>query len=255
MLEDIGTVIWKELKELQAQAGRGRLGKVMLLLAFVPGLVLPLQFGRAWVETPIALLTLGLVPVIVFSVVADAIAGERERHTLETLLASCLPDYAILYGKLGAATLYVMSQVLTFIVPSLLLVNLLFVRGELVVYPAPVWLGVFLLGPLLTILLGGIAMLISMRARTVRQAHLIVMLVTFVGFLVAPIVLGAVVVVMALVLSITVAAEDLRATVEAARRVGLLGGIVALALLVTALDLLLMVFVQTRFRRTRLALD
>ena len=38
--------------------------------------------------------------MMVSSLVADSFAGERERHTLETLLASRLPDRAILAGKL-----------------------------------------------------------------------------------------------------------------------------------------------------------
>jgi ABC-2 type transport system permease protein len=255
MLEDIRTVLWKELKEFQAQGGRGKLGKVTLLLTFVPGLVLPLQFGRAWVETPIALLTLGLVPVIALSIIADAVAGERERHTLETLLASRLPDRAILFGKVGAATTYVMAQMLMFILPALLLVNIIFVRGEPSFYPLPVWLGIFILGPLLTILLSGIGMLISMRARTVRQAQMIVMIVTFLSVIVGPLVLGALLVGIALLLSATVAADDLRAAIDWSRQVGLTGGIIALALAICAIDLALLLLVQARFRRTRLALD
>jgi ABC-type Na+ efflux pump permease subunit len=37
--------------------------------------------------------------------ITDSIAGERERQTLETLLASRLPDRAILLGKVAAITL------------------------------------------------------------------------------------------------------------------------------------------------------
>ena len=38
--------------------------------------------------------------------IADSFAGERERHTLETLLASRLSDRAILFGKIAACIAY-----------------------------------------------------------------------------------------------------------------------------------------------------
>ena len=43
---------------------------------------------------------------MIISFIGDAIAGERERHTLETLLASRMPDRAILLGKVIAIVLY-----------------------------------------------------------------------------------------------------------------------------------------------------
>jgi ABC-2 type transport system permease protein len=255
MLEDTRTVLWKELKEFQAQGGRGKLGKITMVMAFVPGLILPLQFGRSWVETPVALLTLTLVPVIVLSVVADTIAGERERHTLETLLASRLPDRAILFGKIGAATTYAMTQLLLFILPALLIVNIIFGRGDLLVYPLPVWLGIFALGPLLAVLISGIGVLISMRAQTVRQAQLIVMTVMFLSFLIGPILLGTVVFAGVYLLTASTSARDLQELSEIARRAGLLGGIIVATCILIVVDTVVVAFVQSRFRRTKLALD
>lgn len=52
------------------------------------GILVPAQSGSTWTTSPstpflIAWVTLGLV----VSMTADSFAGERERHTLETLLA------------------------------------------------------------------------------------------------------------------------------------------------------------------------
>jgi ABC-2 type transport system permease protein len=83
----------------------GWLGLVIFVAVF--GILLPLQSGRGWVESPTGLAVWAWVPfLLVSSVVADSFAGERERHTLETLLASRLPDRAILFGKLATAVGY-----------------------------------------------------------------------------------------------------------------------------------------------------
>jgi ABC-2 type transport system permease protein len=64
----------------------------------------PIQMGgREFVSDPVVMMILALtMPMVVTGIlVPDAIAGERERNTLDTLLASRLPDRSILYGKLG----------------------------------------------------------------------------------------------------------------------------------------------------------
>jgi ABC-2 type transport system permease protein len=108
MIADVWTVIWKEWRELLRQRESMR-GGVLRLLIFVGvfGIFLPLQVGREWINSPKLLMLWAWVPLfLVSSVVADGFAGERERHTLETLLASRLSDRAILFGKLGAALSY-----------------------------------------------------------------------------------------------------------------------------------------------------
>ena len=68
------------------------------------GVFLPLQNGASWVTSPITMVYWAWMPLmLVTGVIADSFAGERERHTLETLLASRLPDRAILLGKVAAA--------------------------------------------------------------------------------------------------------------------------------------------------------
>ena len=100
MIADIWTVIWKERKSLFRHRG-SRLRAVFNLLIPV-GLVaiyFPLGEGHNWVSSPVALFALIIPMLLVGTTVPDAFAGERERHTLSTLLASRLPDRAVLFGK------------------------------------------------------------------------------------------------------------------------------------------------------------
>src|SRR5688572_30714367 len=102
-MNDAWWIARKEWRELLGQGGmQGRQGMLLFLGAF--GLLLPLMNGRAWIESPLLAVTWSWVPMfLVMTVIADAFAGERERHTLETLLATRLSEPAILFGKMGAA--------------------------------------------------------------------------------------------------------------------------------------------------------
>ncbi len=111
MIADVGAVIWKEWREYlsgSTTGGRGRNPLVIIAVIVIFSLITPFQIGQAWFTTPLALLLSGLYfpMILVISVIADSFAGERERHTLETLLASRLSDTAILLGKIAAALIY-----------------------------------------------------------------------------------------------------------------------------------------------------
>ncbi|MGA9351035.1 MAG: ABC transporter permease subunit [Anaerolineae bacterium] len=172
MIADVWTVMWKEWKEIFLQRGSLRGGAWNLLLMIgVFGVFLPLQTGRAWVESPIGLIYWAWVPLfLVTSVIADSFAGERERHTLETLLASRLSDRAILFGKVGAAVGYGWGLTMVGLLVGLVTVNLAHGRGELLLYPAAVFLGIVGLSLLAAGLVAGAGVLVSLRAATVRQA-------------------------------------------------------------------------------------
>src|SRR5579884_3470014 len=108
MLLDLQTMLWKEWREYLPRAGARRgnlLGLLMFPLIF--GVLLPSRQGAGWLTSSAVLYLAAIVPnAAVAGIIADAFAGERERHTLETLLASRLPDRAILFGKLIAAVAY-----------------------------------------------------------------------------------------------------------------------------------------------------
>lgn len=100
-MNDICTIIWKEAKDSLLQGGRSAVIRPLLLIGIM-GLLLPLQLGQAWLAlSPAAMLLVLYMPFLFVSTyIGDAIAGERERHTLETLLASRISDRAILLGKI-----------------------------------------------------------------------------------------------------------------------------------------------------------
>jgi ABC-2 type transport system permease protein len=170
MMIDIRTVMWKEWNEILRGGSRGKVG--LLLFVGVFGVFLPLQMGRAWVGSPMVMAYWAWVPLfLVTSVIADSFAGERERQTLETLLASRLSDRAILFGKVGAAVGYGVGITWLSLLLGLVTVNLAHGQGKLLLYPLPVGLGIVGLSLLGAGLAASAGVLVSLRAATVRQAQ------------------------------------------------------------------------------------
>lgn len=173
MIPDIWTITKKELKELLTQRGRFRGGGLgMLFFLGVFGIIMPLQAGKAWVESPIVLAYWAWVPfLLVTSVIADAFAGERERHTLETLLASRLSDQAILLGKITTGILYGWGLTLFCMLLSLVTINIIHGRNGLLLYPPGIAAGAIGLSFLLSFFAATLGTLVSLRANSVRQAQ------------------------------------------------------------------------------------
>lgn len=172
MIKELSSVMWKEGKELIGLQGT-RSG--LLRLAIVIGVigVLPAaQSGPKWIESPAILFLVSWLALFMTStVVADAFAGERERHTLETLLATPLSDTAILFGKAGTAVIYGWGLALVCMLLTLITVNVGHGQGTLLLYPLPVAAGALVLSFLGAWLATGIGVIISLRASTVRQAY------------------------------------------------------------------------------------
>src|SRR3990172_3361067 len=98
MLTDIRTVMWKEGKHMWDQVGGASVTGRLTLLAFVGvfGVFSPWVSGPTWISSPLLLFVYPFAAAaVVIQPVIDSFAGERERHTLETLLASRLSDSAI----------------------------------------------------------------------------------------------------------------------------------------------------------------
>ena len=134
MISDILTVIWKEAKEYTQQRGSSRGTALMIVVPLlILGIVMPLQFGKAWIQSPVSLIAWAWIPLLLaIQIIADSIAGERERHTLETLLASRLSDTAILLGKLFASMLYALVMTFLIIITGIITVNLRFFGGGII---------------------------------------------------------------------------------------------------------------------------
>lgn len=168
---DAGAVAWKEWRELLGERGlRGKFGIVLFIAVF--GIVLPLQNGPKWIISPTIAVAWAWAPMfLVTTVIADAFAGERERHTLETLLASRLSDNAILLGKMGAAIGYAGAVTAMSLLLGVVAVNLVHVRDGVLLYSLPIVLSMSVLGTLGAVFVAAVGVLISLRAATVRQAQ------------------------------------------------------------------------------------
>jgi ABC-2 type transport system permease protein len=185
MIADIFNVAWKEFREILTfgdARGRSKFGILVFVIIF--GIIVPLQSGRDWVSSPASILIWGWMPFIwVSGIVADLFAGERERHTLEALLATRLSDQAILFGKLLAALAYGFLLTWVIMLVGLVTVNIRSGSGRLVLYPAQLTLGALIFSILVSGLSASIGVLVSLRAGTVRQAQQMMSIGMFVLFL------------------------------------------------------------------------
>ncbi|MBM3941200.1 MAG: hypothetical protein FJ318_10075 [SAR202 cluster bacterium] len=170
-MNDLLTMLWKERKDLIMQGGRAGLLRPAAMVAIL-GVLLPWQAGAGWLSLPwLGVGALAYAPFfVVVMLVVDAFAGERERHTLETLLATRMPDAAIIAGKIGALVLYALAVMTVSLALGLVVANVT-ADGPTGFYPLhrvallyALALGVDLLG-------AGAGVIISMRASTVRQAQ------------------------------------------------------------------------------------
>lgn len=182
MLNDIFTVIEKEIKELLFQRGQGRTSLVRLLVFVgVFGILLPLQNGIESLQSPASLAFWAWIPYLLVSgVTADTFAGERERHTLETLLASRLSDRAILFGKLGAVVLYGWGITVATVLINLLTINLVYWQGTLTLYPPALFAVILAVSLLISVFAAGLGIAISLRAATARAAQQTLSIIMFV---------------------------------------------------------------------------
>jgi ABC-2 type transport system permease protein len=186
MINDILVIMWKEWKEIIVQRGSTRGGIIsLLLIVLILGIFPPIQWGPSWVESPIALgLALWIPLMLVSNVVSDSFAGERERHTLETLLASRLSDRAILFGKMATVISYGWGISLATVLIGLISVNVAHGGNGILIFDSRMGLGILISSLLSAGLSAGVGVLVSLRASSVRQAQqtlgLAIMLLLFI---------------------------------------------------------------------------
>jgi len=181
-MNDLLTMMWKEAKDLLFQGGWRALIRPVLLVGIL-GVYLPLQFGLQWLAlSPIEIAVILWIPFsVIISFIGDAIAGERERHTLETLLASRISDRAILLGKVIVTVGYAWGMALVSLLVGLVLVNLFHGDDRWAFYhPFDLFLEVLALSLLCCVLGASAGVLISLRSATVRQAQQILSIGTLV---------------------------------------------------------------------------
>jgi ABC-2 type transport system permease protein len=244
MMADLRTMVWKEWRSVRGGRARRQI-LLMIVVLSVFALISPIQMGKDWTTDPVMMLMQAVIlPMVVVGVVVpDAIAGERERHTLSTLLASRLPDRAILFGKLGfAVTLgWVLAPLLLGI--ALVAANLAAIDAAPFFYDVPMLAGALVLGLLVALMTGGIGIFASLRAPGVQEAQQM----TLLGLMV-PVMLGTVgLVLIASNRELGQQILDWLGSAEAGYVfVGVLG-------IVAVVDVVLVVVADRRFRRGRLS--
>jgi ABC-2 type transport system permease protein len=245
VISDIWTVVWKEWQEFRDQLLSLRRGGLSaLILALILGVVAPVQLGVEWVQSK---LIVGYWPFLaatmVSSLIADSVAGERERHTLETLLASRLSDSAILIGKFVAALLYGLGFAVANMLLGLVAVNIAHSENGLILFSVQRFVVTIVLTVLASLLMAGIGVFISLRASTVKQAQ------QAFGIAIIVITMGP-------LLAFNALDPDTRLTI--ARRASSLGEsrieLYAIATL-TLLSVIVIAAALARFKRGKLVLD
>lgn len=197
MDSDILLVAGKELRELLAS----RSLKILLLqvgfVTVVFGLLIPYSQGPYWIEERISFLSIHLllVPLLVtFPFVADCFAGERERKTMETVLATRLSERALFLGKALSVFIFAYVQVVAVVLTGWVALNLYqrveLGMEELFFYSGPATFAVLLISAAVVVLGTGLGVLISLRSESVRSAqrvagviNLVLFLFLFFGFL------------------------------------------------------------------------
>jgi ABC-2 type transport system permease protein len=184
-VSDVLVVLQKELREIVGERYSRRGGMVQaIVVVAVMGIFYPYFAPGFWLSaSPLAIAYFGFFPgVLAVTVAADAFAGERERKTLETLLATPLGEWPILLGKASAAVVFSLTVTAIAFVCAVTSVNLAAHPPGLFL-PAPV-LVAGALGAALSsaTLMTGLAIVMSMRIPVARSAQQMTALLSFVVF-------------------------------------------------------------------------
>jgi len=181
-MSDLWTMIWKESKDLLFQGGWRAFIRPGIVIGMM-GIVLPLQMRADWFTfSPIEItLVIFISFFFILNFIGDAIAGEHERHTLETLLASRISDRAILLGKVIVTVGYAWTIVIVSMLLGALVLNVTNGTGSWAFYtPFGLLIYVFALSLMTSLLVANGGVLVSLHSPTVRQAQQTLILCTLV---------------------------------------------------------------------------
>jgi len=120
-------LVKKELLEIVGDPYARRGGFIQAgIFTLVLGVLMPLSSVAAWqTGSPAAIVYYAFFPgAAAAAIAADAFAGERERRTLETLLATPLAESTILFGKAAAAIIWALTIAVLALVVGTVVVNL-----------------------------------------------------------------------------------------------------------------------------------
>jgi ABC-2 type transport system permease protein len=143
----------------------------MILIPAIMAAVFPISWGADWVNEFPALIIAFITPaVLVGMMIPDSFAGERERHTLETLLVSRLPDHVILIGKMLLPIMIGWCAAILLTTISLVVVNIAHGSKHLLLYPPTISIGIVVISFLVATTMAGGGVLASLRAESAQAA-------------------------------------------------------------------------------------
>jgi ABC-2 type transport system permease protein len=246
MIEDILTIMWKEYKLMLRSSG-SRWKSIAILVTPVAlfGVIFPIQFREDWLAGYWSLAVAVVTPMLLIAtIISESFAGERERHTLETLLASRLSDRAILIGKLVSALLFGWGMTLFLLVVSLGMVNIFTWGGKFLFYQAEIFWMDIAASLLVSCMVSSLGILISLRAPTVQNAAQTIMLALFMPLLL----LQAVV----FLLPTFIPVDSIKAMLE---KINFESAIIIFLIILIIANIGLGIGARMRFKRSRLILS
>lgn len=171
MLTDIFTVFWKEAKvQFRGKTKKSTLFRSLLAPIILAG-VFPITWGADWVKEFPPLIIAVIAPALIVGImIPDSFAGERERHTLDTLLSSRLPDRAILFGKMLLPVLTGWGAAIIFNLFSLIIVNIFHGQGRVLFFSPTTTVSIVVLSFLVATLMAGGGVITSLSAPTAQEA-------------------------------------------------------------------------------------
>ena len=172
-MRDIGTMVWKEWRDTIFPGGKlGNLSSLVFIGLL--GIVFPLIDHVGWLAVSVQMVLLNVLLPFFFILmyIGDSFAGERERHTLETLLASRISNRAILWGKVVSTVGYIWGMTLIASLLSMIVVNLAQGQWPWTFYtPFSSWLIVLAACMLACLMATSGGILVSLHSNTARQAQ------------------------------------------------------------------------------------
>jgi len=243
VIRDTYTVWKKEIRELISSYNsiRSFILRCGFFLAFF-GVFLPLRQKELWLEGLVPGLILASVPFFVSNwFIADSIAGERERKTLETLLATRLSCGCIVIGKILAALMLSWLFTITTMVLSLVTLNFVTKSDSIFLYPAFTVICASITSLATGLFIIAIGIFISMKASSVREAQQSLGIPILVFFLLTGFVLPE-------IIELIPESTGLR-LLNTLDRIDPMGMLVTVSILLTGLDMLMILFLVSAFNR------
>lgn len=161
----------KEMREVTGDRGsfRGALVQAVITVA-ITGILVPATDGSIWQSTTTSTMLFVVFPsTLAASMAADSFAGESERGTLETLLATPLTDGGIFLGKVGSAAFFAVLVSLISLSTGLMVARMRGLTPDH--FPVDVVMGVLAGICAGALLIAGLVASISLKIKVARSAQ------------------------------------------------------------------------------------